>query len=93
MGTSRILHANWYNHPKYYDIAFQAYTSREADFIEAVCRKYCLFKVSRFLEPACGTGRLIAALAGRGYEMTGFDLSRTSFELPSTAACKAAAAG
>ena len=78
MGTSRILHANWYNHPKYYDIAFQAYTSREADFIEAVCRKYCLFKVSRFLEPACGTGRLIAALAGRGYEMIGFDLSRTA---------------
>ena len=76
MGTSRILHANWYNHPKYYDIAFQACTSREADFIEAVCRKYCLFKVSRFLEPACGSGRLITEFAARGYQVTGFDLSR-----------------
>jgi SAM-dependent methyltransferase len=76
MGISRILHANWYNHPKYYDIAFQAYTSREADFIEAVCRKYCLFKVSRFLEPACGSGRLITEFAARGYQVTGFDLSR-----------------
>jgi len=71
-----MLLANWYDYPQYYDIAFQANTSREADFIEAVCRKYCHFKVGRFLEPACGTGRLIATLAGRGYEMTGFDLSR-----------------
>jgi len=76
MARSRMLLANWYDYPQYYDIAFQANTSREADFIEAVCRKYCHFKVGRFLEPACGTGRLIATLAGRGYEMTGFDLSR-----------------
>ena len=71
-----ILLANWYDYPQYYDIAFQAYTRREADFIEAACRKYCPFVVRRLLEPACGTGRLIAGLATRGYQMTGFDVSQ-----------------
>lgn len=71
-----ILLANWYDYPQYYDIAFQAYTRREADFIEAACRKYCPFVARRLLEPACGTGRLIAGLATRGYQMTGFDVSQ-----------------
>jgi len=76
MARSRILVANWYDYPQYYDIAFQANTRREADFIEAACRKYCPFDARRFLEPACGTGRLITALAARGYQVAGFDLSR-----------------
>jgi SAM-dependent methyltransferase len=76
MGRSRILAANWYDYPQYYDIAFQAYTQPEADFIEAACRKYCPFRARRLLEPACGTGRLITELATRGYELSGFDLSQ-----------------
>jgi SAM-dependent methyltransferase len=76
MARSHILLANCYDYPQYYDIAFQAYTQREADFIEAACRKYCSFEARRLLEPACGTGRLITALAARGYEVTGFDLSQ-----------------
>src|SRR5256714_1735817 len=76
MGRSRIVFANWYDYPQYYDIVFQAYTQREADFIEAACRKYCPFDVRRLLEPACGTGRLITELATRGYELSGFDLSQ-----------------
>jgi SAM-dependent methyltransferase len=76
MGRSRIVSANWFDYPQYYDIAFQAPTQREADFIEAACRKYCPFHVRRFLEPACGSGRLTAELAGRGYQVTGFDLSQ-----------------
>src|SRR5437879_4439212 len=76
MTRSRMLEGTWYDHPEYYDIAFQAYTQPEADFIEAACRKYCGFRVRRLLEPACGTGRLITALAARGYQVTGFDLSR-----------------
>ena len=73
---SRILIANWYDYPQYYDIAFQANTWREVEFIEHACRKYCPFDARRFLEPACGTGRLITALAARGYQVAGFDLSR-----------------
>ena len=73
---SRILVANWFDYPQYYDIAFQAYTEGEIDFIEAACRKYCPFDARRSLEPACGTGRLITALAARGNQVTGFDISR-----------------
>jgi SAM-dependent methyltransferase len=76
MARSHILQANWFDYPQYYDIAFQAPTQREADFIEAACRKYCPFAAHRFLEPACGSGRLIAGLAARGYQVTGFDLSQ-----------------
>ena len=66
---------NWYDHPAYYDLAFRSETRSEADFIEAACRKYCPFAVRRLLEPACGTGRLVAELAARGYRVSGFDLS------------------
>jgi SAM-dependent methyltransferase len=76
MARSGILVANCYDYPQYYDIAFQAYSQREADFIEAACRKYCSFDVHRLLEPACGSGRLVTELAARGYQMTGFDLSQ-----------------
>jgi SAM-dependent methyltransferase len=69
-----VINVNWYDYPAYFDLAFRSETTKEADFIEAVCRKYCPFEVRRMLEPACGTGRLIAELAGRGYEMSGFDL-------------------
>jgi SAM-dependent methyltransferase len=75
MAKTRILVANCYGYPQYYDIAFQAYTQREADFIDAACRKYCPFVARRLVEPACGTGRLITGLATRGYQMIGFDLS------------------
>jgi SAM-dependent methyltransferase len=75
MAKRRILVANCYDYPQYYDIAFQAYTQREADFIDAACRKYCPFVARRLVEPACGTGRLISELAARGYQMIGFDLS------------------
>jgi SAM-dependent methyltransferase len=76
MAKSRVLAENWYDYPHYYDIAFQAYTQQEADFIEAACRKYCPFRACRLLEPACGTGRLITELAARDYQVTGFDVSR-----------------
>jgi SAM-dependent methyltransferase len=76
MARSHILQANWFDYPQYYDIAFQATTKQEADFIEAACRKYCPFAVRRFLEPACGSGRLMTTLAARGYQVTGFDLSQ-----------------
>jgi hypothetical protein len=78
MTKAKITRENWYDHPKYYDIAFQACTEQEADFIEALCRKYCPFAVSRLLEPACGSGRLMVALAKRGFTMTGFDQSQAA---------------
>jgi SAM-dependent methyltransferase len=76
MRRSRVLQANWYDYPQYYDIGFQAYTDLEANFIEAACRRYCRFEARRILEPACGSGRLITEFAARGYEVTGFDLNQ-----------------
>jgi SAM-dependent methyltransferase len=75
-----IRNANWYDHPAYYDLAFCSETNLEADFIEAACRKYCPFAARRLLEPACGTGRLIAELASRGYRISGFDLSESALD-------------
>jgi SAM-dependent methyltransferase len=75
-----VIEASWYDYPQHYDLAFRSETRPEADFIEAACRKYCPFAVRRFLEPACGTGRLIAELAARGYEMTGLDLSQPALD-------------
>jgi len=75
-----VIDVNWYDFPHYYDLAFRSETKREADFIEAVCRKYCSFRVRRMLEPACGSGRLICALAARGYRMTGLDTCGPALE-------------
>ena len=78
MTDGRIVQANWYEYPQYYDLAFRSETRTEADFIEAAGRKYATGRLRRLLEPACGTGRLIAELAARGYQLTGFDLSQPS---------------
>ena len=75
-----IINANWYDYPAYFDLAFRSEITLEADFIEAACRKYCPFPARRLLEPACGTGRLIAELAARGYRMSGFDLSDSGLQ-------------
>ena len=78
--TQSSLLENWYDYPQYYDIAFRSETRPEADFIEAACRKYCARPVRRLLEPACGTGRLVVELAGRGYQLTGLDCSGPSLD-------------
>jgi SAM-dependent methyltransferase len=66
---------DWYDYPQYYDLACRDTTRLEADFIEAACRKYVPFHVRRLLEPGCGSGRLVVALAARGYDVIGFDLN------------------
>lgn len=71
---------NWYDWPQYYDLAFRSETRPEADFLEAALRKYCPWPVKHVLEPACGTGRLVAEMAARGYRVTGFDLSRPALD-------------
>ena len=69
---------SWYDYPAYYDLAMRSETPLEADFIEAACRKYCPFPARRLLEPACGTGRLVAEMAARGYAAVGFDLNESA---------------
>ncbi len=69
---------SWYDFPQYYDLAFRDETKREADFFEAAFSKYARRPVRRVLEPACGSGRLVAEMARRGYSLEAFDLSEPS---------------
>jgi SAM-dependent methyltransferase len=66
---------DWYALPRYYDIVFDGRTEREVAFLEGVLARHGQARTSRVLEPACGSGRLVAALARRGYRVTGFDAS------------------
>jgi len=66
---------DWYDLPAYYDLVFDSLTEDEADFIDGLARQHVSGRCERVLEPACGSGRLLAALARRGYEVAGFDAS------------------
>ncbi len=71
---------DWYQSPLYYDLVFDSESSQEADFLEAVHERYGLSRGRRCLEPACGSGRLIAEMERRGYEVTGFDASESMLQ-------------
>lgn len=71
---------DWYDVPRYYDLVFDEDTEREADFLEAMAQRFGRGSAKRALEPACGSGRLVNALAARGWKVQGFDLSRPMLE-------------
>lgn len=73
MGSQQTTPINWYDQPIYYDIIFAPDTVRECDFIAAAWQKFGAGRLRRILEPACGSGRLVAELASRGHQVTGFD--------------------
>jgi SAM-dependent methyltransferase len=68
--------ASWYDHPQYFDMVFRDETAAEAKFFEQAFNRFADGKVKRLLEPGCGSGRLVAEMASRGYEMAGVDLSQ-----------------
>ncbi|TWU35093.1 class I SAM-dependent methyltransferase [Novipirellula artificiosorum] len=67
---------NWYDYPQYFDMIFRDETAAEVRFFEQAFTKYVSGKTQRLLEPGCGSGRLVAAMAKRGYDVTGLDLNR-----------------
>jgi len=71
---------DWYEQARCYDIIFDAETKKEADFLEAVGARFGPFRGRRVLEPACGTGRLVAEMAKRGWKVTGFDICGSALE-------------
>ena len=73
MTARRWTELDWYRTPRYYDIVFDAGTREEADFLEAVAERHGGARGRRALEPACGSGRLVAELARRGWRVAGFD--------------------
>lgn len=67
--------ASVFDYPQYFEWAFQDETVREADFLEAAFRKYGRRPTRTLVEPGCGGGRLLVALARRGYSVAGCDTS------------------
>lgn len=67
--------ADWYDYPQYFDMVFRDETDDEVRFFEAAFAKFAEGPVSRVFEPGCGSGRLVVAMAAKGYQMTGLDLS------------------
>jgi SAM-dependent methyltransferase len=68
-----------YDTPQIYDVATGWDLEKEIDFLEDLFARHA-GAVRRVLEPCCGTGRLLLALAGRGYEVAGYDRSPAMVE-------------
>lgn len=71
---------DWYDTPQFYDIIFDEDTGKEADFLESVHRLHGGRGKKRVLELACGSGRLLAEMARRGWTASGFDLNEAMLE-------------
>ena len=61
-----ILEGHLYDYPAYYDLIFGSDCAAEVSFFEDCCEHLAGRTVRRLYEPACGTGRLLVRLAGRG---------------------------
>ncbi|TWU58683.1 Tellurite resistance protein TehB [Rubripirellula tenax] len=75
MSDLEIIDESIYDHPKYYDLVFNADCAAEVKFIVGCGTKHCTGKTNRLFEPACGTGRLLYSLAKRDYDVAGLDLN------------------
>lgn len=78
--SKKIINACWYDYPAYYDLSMREDTPAETAFLADVGEKYCDFKVKTFLEPACGTGRVLTQLAARGFQVLGYDQNEASLK-------------
>jgi SAM-dependent methyltransferase len=74
--ASEPIAVDWYDLPRLYDVVFDVGTQQEADFLEGAARAYGRAAGRRALEPACGSGRLVAELARRRWTVRGFDRNR-----------------
>ena len=75
-----VVNESIYDHPKYYDLVFGNDVAAERKFIEAAIEKYVAMDSPQLFEPACGTGRLMYALARRGFPIAGIDLNRRAVD-------------
>jgi SAM-dependent methyltransferase len=74
------LNESIYDHPKYYDLVFGSDCAAEVKFILGCGSRFMRREPKRLFEPACGTGRLLYALAKRGLEVHGLDLNPKAVE-------------
>lgn len=71
---------NYYHHPKYYDLSYSHEMRDELAFLKQTFNRANGGYHPRLLEPACGTGRLLVALARAGFQCTGFDINPRAIE-------------
>jgi len=71
---------DWYDLTGYYDLVHREDTPREAEFLQQVFERYVQSGGRRLLEPACGSGRLVQAMARRGFLVDGFDCNQKMLE-------------
>ena len=64
-----------YQQPLYYDIAASWDITADTRALHAIFDAHAAGPVEHILECACGSGRYLAALAGEGWHLTGYDLS------------------
>lgn len=69
-----------YGDPSLYDILAVPGTAAEADLLEKLASCLCGPPPWRWLEPACGSGRFLRLLGGRGHRILGFDLDPAMVE-------------
>jgi SAM-dependent methyltransferase len=62
-----------YREPLLYDVVNTPGTAAEVDAFERIARRHLGPGPRRWLEPACGTGRYLRVLRGRGHEVAGYD--------------------
>ena len=71
---------DWYETPVYYDIIYDVDTNKDATFLEQCYVRHASSfsedKPLTVLEPACGSGRIMAEFADRGHRVAGVDLSK-----------------
>lgn len=71
---------SWFNSP-YYHILYQHRDDKEAEqFLDRLINYFNPPQNSRILDLACGKGRHSVYLNGKGFEVTGIDLSEESIE-------------
>lgn len=72
---------DFYADPWVYDVLHASGTASEVRGLEAIEARFSRARGERdWLEPACGSGRYLAAAAGRGTRVVGFDLSPAMVE-------------
>ncbi len=72
---TKLISANIYDYPTYYDLIFGSDWIAEYKFLGECFERYVSGKVKRLFEPACGTGRLVYRFAQAGYDVNGLDLN------------------
>lgn len=64
-----------YELPRYYDVVFAEEDDEDYQFLRECFEVFARRRVRRVYEPACGSGRLLAAMARDGLAVAGCDLS------------------